>query len=144
MDSKPTAGAPAPTQPAPASVPLTQIYCSMAKADWLQIGDAVTNPYLGQQMSDCGEVRAKVPAPAAGSALATFVTAYLDIERAMNADKLNASAVAALKAASDQLPDDKYSRLKRAAGKLSDAKDLTSARAAFKPLSNDLVKLLHP
>jgi hypothetical protein len=114
----------------------------MAKADWLQIGDAVTNPYLGQQMSGCGEVRAKVPAPVAGSALATFVTAYLDTERAMNADKLNADAVAALKSASDQLPGETYAALKQAAGKVSDAKDLTAARAAFKPVSDELVKLL--
>ena len=137
-----TAGMPAHTQPAAVSGALTEVYCSMAKADWLQVGDAVTNPYLGQQMSDCGEVRAKVPAPVAGSALAPFVTAYLDTERAMNADKLDTSAVAALKSASAGLPADKYPTLKQAAGKFSNAKDLTAARAAFKAMSDELLKSL--
>ena len=44
----------------------------MAKANWLQIGEQVNNPYLGQQMPDCGEVRRKLPAPPAGSVLVRF------------------------------------------------------------------------
>lgn len=30
-------------------------YCSMAKRSWLQPGDEVGNPYLGQKMAKCGQ-----------------------------------------------------------------------------------------
>jgi Cu(I)/Ag(I) efflux system membrane fusion protein len=31
------------------------MYCSMAKASWVQRGSAVANPYYGAEMSSCGE-----------------------------------------------------------------------------------------
>jgi hypothetical protein len=34
-----------------------QVYCSMAKANWLQADKNVKNPYLGQAMSGCGEIQ---------------------------------------------------------------------------------------
>ena len=133
---------PAQSQPAQAPSHLTQVYCPMAKADWLQIGDAVSNPYLGQQMSDCGDVRAKVVAPTPDSPLAPFVKAYLDVARQMNAGKLDGTAVAAMKSAADHLPADKYPALRDAATKLAEAKDLPSARDVFKTLSRELLKTL--
>ena len=145
----PIAAAPAQTQPAAiptAEVPgsLTQVYCPMVKADWLQIGDTVNNPYMGPKMSDCGEVRRKVPAPPANSPLASFAKAYLDVERGMDADKLDTAAVAALTSAADRLAADKYPALKESAAKLADAKDLKSARTSFKSVSTDLLKALQP
>ena len=32
-------------------------YCPMAKASWLQATDQLANPYMGQKMLKCGEVR---------------------------------------------------------------------------------------
>lgn len=34
-----------------------QIYCPMADASWLQADKSVKNPYLGQEMSQCGEIQ---------------------------------------------------------------------------------------
>jgi hypothetical protein len=34
-----------------------QVYCSMANANWLQADKNVKNPYLGQAMSGCGEIK---------------------------------------------------------------------------------------
>lgn len=34
-----------------------EVYCPMAKASWLQSNKKVSNPYMGQDMSDCGEIR---------------------------------------------------------------------------------------
>jgi Protein of unknown function (DUF3347) len=34
-----------------------QVYCPMAKASWLQADKTVKNPYLGQAMSECGEIQ---------------------------------------------------------------------------------------
>ena len=34
-----------------------QVYCPMAKASWLQADKNVKNPYLGQAMSECGEIQ---------------------------------------------------------------------------------------
>ena len=36
-----------------------QFYCPMAKANWLQKGEVVVNPYMGSSMSDCGVVKKK-------------------------------------------------------------------------------------
>ena len=33
------------------------VTCPMAKADWVQKGTAVKNPYLGQSMPDCGSIK---------------------------------------------------------------------------------------
>jgi len=34
-----------------------KIYCPMANANWLQADKNVKNPYLGQAMSECGEIQ---------------------------------------------------------------------------------------
>ena len=34
-----------------------EVYCPMAKASWLQADKNVNNPYLGQKMPTCGEIK---------------------------------------------------------------------------------------
>ena len=34
-----------------------EAYCPMAKASWLQAGKKITNPYFGQDMLSCGEIK---------------------------------------------------------------------------------------
>src|SRR5258706_1478878 len=34
-----------------------EAYCPMAKANWLQTGKAIKNPYMGKAMLSCGELR---------------------------------------------------------------------------------------
>ncbi|HEV2436143.1 MAG TPA: DUF3347 domain-containing protein [Verrucomicrobiae bacterium] len=34
-----------------------QVYCPMARASWLQADKNVDNPYLGQEMPTCGEIK---------------------------------------------------------------------------------------
>ncbi|HEX5399989.1 MAG TPA: DUF3347 domain-containing protein [Verrucomicrobiae bacterium] len=34
-----------------------EVYCPMAKASWLQANKKVNNPYLGQEMPTCGEIK---------------------------------------------------------------------------------------
>lgn len=34
-----------------------QVYCPMARASWLQADKNVKNPYMGQAMSECGEIQ---------------------------------------------------------------------------------------
>lgn len=34
-----------------------QVYCPMARANWLQADRNVSNPYFGQAMSGCGEIK---------------------------------------------------------------------------------------
>jgi hypothetical protein len=34
-----------------------EVYCPMARASWLQADKNVRNPYLGQSMPDCGEIK---------------------------------------------------------------------------------------
>ena len=34
-----------------------EAYCPMVKANWLQTGKAVKNPYMGEQMLSCGELK---------------------------------------------------------------------------------------
>jgi Cu(I)/Ag(I) efflux system membrane fusion protein len=33
------------------------LYCAMAKANWLQTDKTVKNPYYGESMLKCGEIR---------------------------------------------------------------------------------------
>jgi Cu(I)/Ag(I) efflux system membrane fusion protein/cobalt-zinc-cadmium efflux system membrane fusion protein len=130
------------TKPAEAPKLLTQVFCSMAKADWLQIGDQVINPYMGQQMSACGEVRRKLAAPPAGSELSAFVNAYLAVAKEMDADKLDGPALMGLKAAAEKLQANSYGALREAAARLADTKDLNAARSAFKAVSDQLIAAL--
>jgi len=34
-----------------------EVYCPMAKASWLQTGKTVANPYMGQAMLRCGQIK---------------------------------------------------------------------------------------
>ena len=34
-----------------------EVYCPMAKASWLQAGKKIKNPYFGQAMLTCGELK---------------------------------------------------------------------------------------
>jgi len=34
-----------------------EAYCPMVKANWLQTGKAIKNPYMGKQMLSCGELK---------------------------------------------------------------------------------------
>jgi len=36
---------------------LYEVYCPMAKAGWLQADKTVRNPYFGQAMLDCGQIK---------------------------------------------------------------------------------------
>lgn len=36
-------------------------YCPMAKASWLQATEKLSNPYMGQKMPQCGEVKETIP-----------------------------------------------------------------------------------
>jgi predicted ATPase len=36
---------------------LYEVYCPMAKASWLQADKTVRNPYFGQSMLDCGQIK---------------------------------------------------------------------------------------
>ncbi|MCB9911139.1 MAG: efflux RND transporter periplasmic adaptor subunit [Planctomycetes bacterium] len=96
---------------------LVEVHCPMAfdnrGADWLQVGEEVSNPYFGASMLRCGEVRGRfpgvldpgsgeldsnaptetaetvAPAPSAPTALPGFapmVEQYLDLQRALAAD----------------------------------------------------------
>jgi Cu(I)/Ag(I) efflux system membrane fusion protein len=39
---------------------LYDVYCPMAKADWLQTSKEVANPYMGKPMATCGKVKATI------------------------------------------------------------------------------------
>lgn len=43
---------------------LEQAYCSMAEAQWLQVGPQIANPYMGPAMLTCGEIQQTVPSRA--------------------------------------------------------------------------------
>jgi hypothetical protein len=128
-----------PTQPATRQVAM--VYCPMVKANWLQAGDTVVNPYLGQQMSDCGTVQKKINV-SSDDALAQVVRSYLDVGKALNADRLDAAALQSLHSAAASLKGDQYSNIRDAAAKLAIAKDLAGARATFHALSDQLIALL--
>jgi RND family efflux transporter MFP subunit len=129
--------------PAQRSATLTHIFCPMVKADWLQVGNAVSNPYLGKAMATCGEIRGQVTSLGAGSALNDVVSAYLDIEKGMAADQLDAAAVVRLKGAADKLPASKFAALRESASSLAQAKDLAAARAAYQVVSAQLIAALN-
>ncbi|MGI8437613.1 MAG: hypothetical protein ACR2NX_12030 [Chthoniobacterales bacterium] len=33
------------------------VHCPMAKKDWVQTSDKISNPYLGKEMLGCGEIK---------------------------------------------------------------------------------------
>ena len=44
----------------PGLAPLYVAYCPMAKARWLQTSKELANPYMGQEMPKCGEIKEEV------------------------------------------------------------------------------------
>jgi Cu(I)/Ag(I) efflux system membrane fusion protein/cobalt-zinc-cadmium efflux system membrane fusion protein len=132
------------TQPAQPSSPreLAVAYCPMAKANWLQPGDVIANPYLGREMPTCGTVQKKVLVPPSEAVLAGVIQSYLDIGKALNADKLDSAAVQSLASAASKLPGDRYAVLRASSAKLAGAKDLAAARSAFHTFSDQLIALL--
>lgn len=46
---------------------LRHLSCSMAEADWLQVGAKTANPYLGSEMPTCGKLVESIPAKPAAS-----------------------------------------------------------------------------
>jgi hypothetical protein len=135
---------------APATAPATQpqvktlsvAHCPMKKADWLQAGDSIANPYYGQQMSGCGDVTKHVSAPAEGAPLQKVVDAYLAVQKDLNADKLDDAHLQVLAKAASEMAGDPYAALRTTTGKLAETKDITTARAAFQTVSNALIPLL--
>ena len=133
------------SQPANPLAGLTQVYCPMVKADWVQFGRQVANPYFGHQMPDCGEVRKELPVPPPGSPLAKFVQAYVDVQKHLSDDALDEASMTKLKAAAADLPNSSYGPLRAATAKLAGASDLNAARDAFQALSSELIAVLnHP
>ena len=140
---------PAAGQPPMASIPdmtadrprtLTVAYCPMKKAEWLQEGDTISNPYFGTSMPDCGEVRRHVPAPAASSPVGAVANAYLKVEKGLAADRLDPGAAASLRAAAEGLTDPTRKNLRTAALDVASAADLTAARSALRTLSEALAR----
>ena len=132
------------TQPGTRPAALSQIYCPMAKAQWLQAAGAVDNPYMGPEMKGCGEVKAELAVPPASSPLAPVVEAYLSLQRSMAQGRFDAAAGRQVKRAADQLRDDAYAGLRAAVDKLVAAQNLNSARTQLKAVSDALTEALKP
>ena len=129
------------TQPA-ARRDLAVAYCPMAKANWLQPGDAIANPYLGREMPTCGTVQKKITVPSSDAALAAVIQSYLDIGKALNGDRVDAAALQSLNSAASKLPGDRYAALRESGAKVAAAKDLAAARSAFHTFSDQLIAVL--
>jgi len=131
------AAATAPTQPQ-----LKLVYCPMAKANWLQPGDTVANPYLGTQMPTCGEVQRVLTVPSADPGLDQVVHAYLDVAQGLDVDRFDAASAGKLRKAAAQLAGEKFAALREVSGRLARAADLKTARAAFQAVSDQLIAIL--
>jgi len=67
----------------------------MPRADWLQVGERITNPYMRcRDEQDCGVVRVW-PAPNINRQLAKVIAAYLDVQKDLASDRFEASAISA-------------------------------------------------
>lgn len=117
-------------------------HCPMKDADWLQIGDAIANPYFGSDMSTCGDITGKLNPPAKGSPLEAVANAYLKVAKGLNADRLDADTLLELKHAAESLRGERDAALHAAIDKLVASKQLDAAREAFKAASGELIKAL--
>ena len=88
------------------------------------------------------QITKHVAAPAEGSPLKKVADAYLAVQKDLNADKLGAEHTDAVKTAADSLEGEKHKALRSAAEQLARVKDIAAARAAFRTLSGELIKLL--
>jgi Cu(I)/Ag(I) efflux system membrane fusion protein/cobalt-zinc-cadmium efflux system membrane fusion protein len=125
-----------------AAEPLVVANCSMRKADWIQRGETIANPYYGSSMSTCGTVTKQLKAPTDKPALGAVLGAYLRVQAQFNADKFDPESVAALKTAGDALAGEEYAAVREAIGKMADAKELKTARDAFRTASARLIAVL--
>lgn len=139
--AKPMEGPPA-SQPALTSGTLALAYCPMVKAQWVQTGAKVANPYLGDQMPDCGQVQSQLPAPPNDSPLAGVVRSYLQVQQALSAGRLDAAAVKSLKASAEGLHGDAFKSLRQSCMKFAASPDLKTAQAQFQSVSAGLIPLL--
>ena len=145
MPSMPAMADSAQSQPATHPVAgreLAVAYCPMVKANWLQVGEVITNPYMGQQMSTCGTIQKKVTVQLSNGALAAVTRSYLDVGKALNADRVDAAVLKSLNDAAAKLQGDRYAALRESAAKVAAAKDLVAARSAFHTFSDQLIALL--
>lgn len=124
------------TEPATHPAALSEVYCPMAKAQWLQLAGPVDNPYMGPEMKECGQVKSELLVPQASSPLKPVIEAYLSLQRAMAEGRLDATAARQLKTAADQLKGDPYAGIRAAVDKLAATKDLNAARTQFKAVSD--------
>jgi hypothetical protein len=128
------------TQPTTRAEELSIVYCPMRKADWVQKGDVLANPYFGREMPDCGTIKKKVPMPPA--ALTNIAIAYLKVQSGLAGDRVDADAIQSLNRATDGLAGDQYGDLRKAITDLSRATDIKAARDAFATVSAKLVPFL--
>ena len=132
------------TQPASRPAALSQVYCPMAKATWLQSAGPVDNPYMGPDMKGCGEVKSQVVMPPAASPLAPVVDAYLSLQRSMAEGRYDTAAARQLKSATDPLKGEAYAGLRAAVDKLAAAPDLKTARSELQAASDALTAAMKP
>ncbi|MDB5326891.1 MAG: cation efflux system periplasmic linker protein [Phycisphaerales bacterium] len=130
------------TQPAlrPAMKRLNIAHCPMKKADWLQVGQAIANPYYGTEMSTCGDITRAVPAPMEGTPLSEFTSDYLAVVESLGVDQLNSAAIGHLAADADRLSS--APTLQASIRVLTEAKTIDGVRLALKQVSADLISAL--
>lgn len=134
---------------APASQPTTPskvslIYCPMAKANWLQKPDDVSNPYLDADMRDCGEIKSQLAAPSKNSPLAEVFSDYLAVQQSLAADHYDSKLAEKLKSDSAKLKGNSHAALQKAADQFAGARDLKAARLQFKAVSEAIIALVKP
>ena len=149
------------------SVPIKEAFCPMAfdnrGAAWLQEGDAIRNPYFGDAMLECGEIRktfqstreSGVPA-AFREAVSRLVERYLAVGRALAKDDHGTAlaAAAALYEALARAPGGTLAGeplaswrqvsgpLRNAIESIGKATDLEGARRPFALLSEGMIRIL--
>lgn len=129
-------------------------FCPMANNDkggfWLQLDDAVKNPYYGASMLSCGEIRKVYPGnvpltDAERTKVELLYTHYLNIQKALAADSDKEAATAAqkiVKLITDKdLP--KIIDLKIIAKKISESTSLIIQRQDFNHLTVVMEKLIN-
>jgi Cu(I)/Ag(I) efflux system membrane fusion protein len=147
---------------------LTTLHCSMAfegaGASWLQRAGSTANPYFGNEMLRCGDVKADLPAfvvPGAqakvpSTGLQKIIAAYLVTQGALAADKplkageAAADLLGALKAfPMGELGADAHdewmplhAKLEKAATRLAAATEVEEQRNQFDRLSASMIKIV--
>jgi Cu(I)/Ag(I) efflux system membrane fusion protein/cobalt-zinc-cadmium efflux system membrane fusion protein len=137
MQAKPQTQ-PTATRESAGKLELSVVYCPMVKHSWLQQGKTIANPYRGQEMSECGDVKRKLTVPL-NSPLADVVQSYLKVQKDLNADKFEPAALKTLASAANKLTDERYQSLRTSTTQLASAKDLSAARAAFHTVSDRII-----